>query len=163
MKKKKHTKLWIIIGILVVLIIIVATCGDDKTSETEDGEDPSRQVSDIATETPESETKVTYRSVKEAIENGDFSLVSPDFKESMDAYEAFHDEYIAFMEKYNDDSRSSQDKIDDYYEYMDKYYDYMDQIGAIDPDSLSEADLIYYQIVTMRVSKKLMEYSQKVN
>ena len=31
------------------------------------------------------------------VNSGDYSLVTPEFKEWMDSYEAFYDKYIAFM------------------------------------------------------------------
>ena len=38
--------------------------------------------------------------IKNMIENGDYSLVTPEFKETMDSYEAFCDDYVQFMKDY---------------------------------------------------------------
>ena len=49
------------------------------------------------TEAAEAETVLDLSqlsNIKEAIENGDYSLVTPEFKASMDEYEAFYDEYL---------------------------------------------------------------------
>lgn len=83
-------------------------------------------------------------------------LVTPEFKETMDSYEAFFDEYIEFMEKYeNSDDTTSM--MLDLADYMEKYADFMAKIDAIDENELSEADALYYAEVSARIYAKLAE------
>ena len=157
---------WAIIGIVVIFIIIPKDSGGatDKIADIQSENNGTAAALDDNKETTAASSNdgdVSYYSVKEAVENGDFSLVTPEFKETMDAYEAFYDEYMAFMEKYNDENADKTAMLDDYYKYMDRYNDYMIKIGNIDSKTLSEADNIYYLIVTQRVSGKLLEFSQK--
>lgn len=94
--------------------------------------------------------------IKQAIENGDYSLVTPEFKEMMDAYETFYDEYIAFMEKYKE-SENTTDMMNDYMDMLARLEEWTVKIDAVNEDELSEADNLYYILVTLRVQKKLLE------
>ena len=91
----------------------------------DDGEDSS------AARTTEKEEKPT----QPARANG----VSPEFKEAMDAYEAFFDEYIAFMDKY-EQAGSPVSMLTDYLAFLQKYADTMQKFEEIDTDSLPDAD-----------------------
>ena len=106
----------------------------------DDGEDSS------AARTTEKEEKPT----QPARANG----VSPEFKEAMDAYEAFFDEYIAFMDKY-EQAGSPVSMLTDYLAFLQKYADTMQKFEEIDTDSLPDADAAYYIEVQLRVAKML--------
>lgn len=82
--------------------------------------------------------------------------VDPDFKATMDSYEAFFDEYVEFMKKY-EKSDDTSGMMADYADYMMKYSDFMAKMDEIDEDSLSSADLLYYNEVNARILKKLSE------
>ena len=86
----------------------------------------------------------------------DASGVTPEFKEMMDAYEAFFDEYIEFMQKYaGADSVSALGMAADYADYMSRYVETMQKLEALDQSELSNADLLYYTDVYARIMKKL--------
>lgn len=84
--------------------------------------------------------------------------VNPDFKATMDSYEAFFDEYIAFMQKYQN-SNDVTSMLSDLTSYMTKYTEVMDKLNSIDAKSLSSADAIYYAEVMARISQKLASVS----
>jgi len=84
--------------------------------------------------------------------------VTPEFKETMDSYEAFFDEYIAFMKKF-DESDNALELLTDFSNYMDKYSDVMEKLDAIDESQLSTADSAYYAEVSARISQKLLAAS----
>ena len=79
--------------------------------------------------------------------------VTPEFKATMDSYEAFIDKYVEFMKNYDtmDTSQMLQ-----YLSILSEYTDFAQKIDAIDEDSLSDADYAYYLEVTTRVSQKLL-------
>ena len=111
----------------------------------------------VSSESQESsDNEFSLADIKAAIENGDFSLVDPEFKQLMDEYESFYDDYIEFMEKYNSDSANIINMMGDYSEMMTKMASWSEKIDAIDADSLSPADNAYYLLVTMRIEKKLI-------
>lgn len=82
--------------------------------------------------------------------------VSPEFKNTMDEYEAFINEYVDFINEYTENS-SDLKLIAKYAEIMAKYSDYCDEIDDIDEDELSDSDLSYYLEVMSRVTKKIAE------
>ena len=114
----------------------------------------SEEQTDDASEIPEISTQ-SADEIKQAIENGDYSLVTPEFKETMDAYEAFYDEYIAFMKKYTE-SGSLTDMMSDYMSMLSKLEEWNRKIDAIDENKLSVADDLYYLLVTLRIEQKML-------
>lgn len=81
--------------------------------------------------------------------------ITPEFKETMDSYEAFFDEYIAFMDKF-ETSDNTLAMLTEFSDYMTSYADTMDKLDAIDESELSVADSIYYAEVSARISQKLL-------
>ena len=72
---------------------------EEKNSVDPPENTPASQDASPDTKEPVN-SDVSYEEIKKAFENGDFSLVTPSFKEQMDNYEAFYDSYIEFMQKY---------------------------------------------------------------
>ena len=104
----------------------------------------------------ETQNNVSFADVKAAVENGDYSLVTPEFKETMDAYEAFYDEYIAFMKKYTSGEGDMMSMLGDYTNMLAQMNEWSRKIDAIDENTLSLADDAYYLLVTLRIEKKLL-------
>ncbi|MEE5993418.1 MAG: DUF6591 domain-containing protein [Oscillospiraceae bacterium] len=104
----------------------------------------------------ETQNDVSFADVKAAVENGDYSLVTPEFKETMDAYEAFYDEYVAFMKKYTSGEGDMMSMLGDYTNMLAKMEEWSAKIDAIDENTLSPADDAYYLLVTLRIEQKLL-------
>ena len=88
--------------------------------------------------------------------------VTPEFKETMDGYEAFMNSYCDFMVKYTDatdsgDTSALLSMTADYASLIQQELDWMGKIDAIDENTLSPADDAYYIEVQARVSQKLIE------
>ena len=116
---------------------------DDETSESTD---------------TTNDTVITEETGTDASEQADNSTdIDPDFKETMDNYEAFFDEYIEFMQSYEDSSDLKA--LADYTSMMSKYAEFTSQIDAIDTENLNDAELAYYTEVTTRVTQKLLDAS----
>lgn len=140
---------------------IVTTVSEEKaevpvttTAETTAAAETTFAETEGSIETAVSE--FSFDDVKRAIENGDYSLVTPEFKETMDAYEAFYDEYIAFMKKYSSGEGDILSMLNDYSDMMTKMDEWTKKIDAIDESTLSFADNAYYLLVTLRIEKKLL-------
>ncbi len=78
-----------------------------------------------------------------------------DFKQFMDDYEKFIDDYIAFMEKYNS-SGNPVSMAADYAKMVADYATMTAKIDAIDEDSLTEEEDLYFIEVMNRVNEKLL-------
>ena len=87
------------------------------------------------------------------------SGVTPEFKATMDGYEAFFDQYVEFMKSYAENP-SSTDLIAQYSDMMTQYAEAMQSMDSIDSSSLSSADAAYYIEVTARIAEKVAEVAQ---
>lgn len=88
--------------------------------------------------------------------------VSPDFKATMDEYEAFFNEYCDFMESYSQNP-SDPMLIAEYASMMSQYSDTMAALEAIDESSLSAADSAYYLEVQTRINQRLLEVGESLS
>lgn len=86
------------------------------------------------------------------------ATVTPSFKATMDSYETLIDKYVAFLKKYDDEGHPAS-MLADYTDMMQQYADTMEKLGAIDEDTLSDADLAYYIEVNARIQQKLLTVS----
>lgn len=87
--------------------------------------------------------------------------VTPSFKEYMDSYEAFFDEYVAFMKKYEESTEYTPEMLNDFNAYMERYTDMTAKMNEVDKDTLSLADLAYYNEVNARIYEKLYELENR--
>ena len=90
--------------------------------------------------------------------DGDFSGVTPEFKEVMDSYEAFYDEYLAFMKTYLSGEGDIIGMLEDYYDMLARMEEWTEKIDAIDEATLSPADDAYYLYVTARILDKYLAF-----
>lgn len=80
--------------------------------------------------------------------------ISPEFKETMDSYEAFFDEYVEFMNNY-DANTSDPELLMEYAELMSKEADMLQKMEAMDESDMTTAEAAYYLEVTARIEAKL--------
>ncbi len=113
----------------------------EKTSEESPNTEPSEQPSE-----------------DQSSAQADDGSIDPEFKDTLDSYEAFIDEYIAFLQKYQQNPNDVS-LLTDYTDYMTKYTELTEKIENLDKDNLNEAEMQYYTEVITRVSQKLMEAS----
>lgn len=97
--------------------------------------------------TTETTTEMTTEMTTES------STVSPDFKKTMDEYEAFFDSYVDFMKSYDMNDPTMMTK---YADFMSEYATTMSDLEKIDEESLSTADYAYYAEVMARINSKLL-------
>ena len=122
-----------------------------QTEQAESSPDSMEQGNALPEEQSEVQEEIT-----EAVPDG----VTPEVKEAMDSYEAFFDKYIEFMQVY-EESESTAELMLEYADYMAQYAEMTEKIEAIDEDSLSTADQMYYIEVMSRVSQKLLDASEE--
>lgn len=80
----------------------------------------------------------------------------PEFKEAMDAYEAFYDEYCEFMAEY-EKNPSDMTLLLKYTEMLAKMTEMNEAFEAWDEEELNDAELKYYLDVSNRVMQKLID------
>ena len=84
------------------------------------------------------------------------SVVTPEFKQLMDNYEAFFDEYINFMNNYMSNPTNAMNMLNDYMNWLNRVEETEKQMDEINVDTLLPADYAYYMEVTLRIEKKLL-------
>lgn len=139
-------KLLAVVAVLVVATgALLAGCSEN-TASMGTGAAPLSEAERV-----DAENAASGAAASDSVSSG----VTPEFKKMMDEYEAFVDEYVAFMESYDADA-SSAESLERYSSYMAQYAETAAAIEAVDQESLSEADAVYYIEVTSRVSSKLL-------
>lgn len=130
----------------------------DKNQSTESNSKVTKDNDQTAEDNIKTENAtLSVSEIKDLIENGDFSLVTPEFKETMDSYEAFCDDYVKFMQDYSSGEMNVMDMLDDYTKMLSDMVEWTTKIEEMDTENLSPADSAYYTLVTLRVSKKLLD------
>ena len=88
----------ILVGIIaVILVLALFGCGGGDSAPEENESEPAETVE---METEESEPADTAEEASDT----DSGLLSPEFKKTMDDYEAWFDHYCEVMKKYQEDS-----------------------------------------------------------
>ena len=118
--------------------------GERQESEEDETEPLTEEPTEAPTEEPTKETEEAADGLRS------------EFKDAMDAYEAFMDEYVAFMKEYKKDP-GNLSLLGDYAKFMAEYAEFVDDFEAWDNEEMNDAELAYYIEVQTRVNKKLIE------
>ena len=165
MKKIFKTIIKLVIIVVVLLAVLKACFGKDDKPEpkqiepqiVEKQEDPKpieeKPQEVIEEPEPEPEVEVKEEPKEEVVDqNG----IRPEFKKSMESYEAFFDEYIEFLNAFKQDS-TSLSMITKYAEFMTKYEKAMSEMNAINEDELTDAEDKLFLETQLRINNKLAE------
>ena len=163
MKKLFKTIIKFVIIAIVLLAVLKACFGKDdkpepkheepKVVEKQEDPKPVEEQPQEVVEEPEPEPEVDEEPQEEVVDqNG----IRPEFKKSMESYEAFFDEYIEFMSsfKYEDAGLSTLAK---YTEFLTKYEKAMSEMDKIDESELTEAEDKLFLETQLRINNKLAE------
>jgi len=82
--------------------------------------------------------------------------ISPEFRATMESYEAFFDEYVEFMQKYAANPTSTA-LLMDYMNYLTAYSEAMEKLENLDTSKLNNAELALYTETMARISSKLLK------
>ena len=159
-QKKKRGCCGTILWVVIILAVIGGVYSymqknhdkgkhESRVEETQDQSTSSSETTVTSTKETQAQTQTQTQAPAEATSADG---VTPEFKESMDAYEKFMNEYCDFMESYNADDPTMLVK---YTKYMADYTDTMEKLDAIDETQLSAADDAYYIEVMGRINTRL--------
>ena len=166
MKKLFKTIIKFIIIVIVLLAVLKACFGkDDKPEpkheepqvvEKQEDPKPAEEQPQEVVEEPEPEPEPEVEEEEPQKEVVDQNGIRPEFKKSMESYEAFFDEYIEFLNAFKQDS-TSLSMITKYAEFMAKYEKAMSEMDKIDESELTEAEDILFLETQLRINNKLAE------
>ncbi len=97
--------------------------------------------------TPETESETTVQ-----VSNG----IRPEFKEAMDAYEAFYKDYCDFMKKYSENP-ADLSMLTEYASMLVKLNEMNQAFESWDSADMNNEELKYYLDVNSRVTKMLVD------
>ncbi len=134
--------------IAIVLVLALFGCGGDKDAPAEEPE---------ATETVEMESEEAEPAdAPEEASDADSGVLSPEFKRTMDEYEAWFDHYCEVMKKYQDNP-SDLELMSEVTDLLSEETTMLEQMEDMDQSEMNSAELAYYIEVTARIEKKLLE------
>ena len=140
----------ILIGIIaVILVLALFGCGGGDSAPEENESEPAETVE---METEESEPADTAEEASDA----DSGVLSPEFKKTMDDYEAWFDHYCEVMKKYQDNP-SDLELMSEMTDLLSEETEMLEQMENMDQSQMNSAELAYYIEVTARIEKKLLE------
>lgn len=140
--KKKRIIVLLIIGLLVLAVI---SCGGPKDSQEAPADTETTQAEETAEPEEESDS-----------DDAGSAILSPDFKKTMDDYEAWFDHYCEVMKKYQDNP-SDMELLSEMSDLMVEETTMLEQMENMDESEMNTAELAYYIEVTARIEKKLLE------
>ena len=140
----KKVKTISILMILSLIMFALASCGGGSAAE-----EPAE--ADI-------ETAESYDAADEdaEAEESDSGVISPEFKKTMDDYEAWFDHYCEVMKKYQENP-SDLELLTEMSDLIAEETTMLEQMENMDESEMNNAELAYYLEVTARIEKKLLE------
>lgn len=81
--------------------------------------------------------------------------IRPEFKKTMDSYEAFFEKYIDIIKRYQANP-SDLSLMMDYFEYLEKYSDAIEKLDALGDEDMSTEETVYYTKTMLRIKQKLL-------
>lgn len=133
----------IAVTVATLLMLTLAGCSRDEPS-TEDGSNAvdTYEVDNEETESTDSDD-----------ESGE---LSPEFKKTMDDYEAWFDHYCEVMKKY-EENPSDLELLSEMTDLLSEETVMLEEMENMDQSEMNAAELAYYIEVTARIEKKLLE------
>lgn len=148
-------KKFLIIIVALILVFALFGCGKDKTTSTE--QDPgTAETYETDSEEAESADVSEDPDTGEESSESDSGLLSPEFKKTMDDYEAWFDHYCDVMKRYKEDS-SDLELLSEMTDLMTEETTMLEEMENMDQSEMNSAELAYYIEVTARIEKKLLE------
>ena len=138
--------------IAIVLVLALFGCGGDKSAPAEEPE----ATETVEMETEETEPADTAEETTDGDSSTDSGVLSPEFKKTMDDYEAWFDHYCEVMKKYQDNP-SDLELMSEVTDLLSEETTMLDQMENMDQSEMNSAELAYYIEVTARIEKKLLE------
>ena len=145
MRETVAGKVFTLLLMMSLLLTAVTACGSSDSSESTQ---PDKEIVEAASEESESSEPDTSESDSEEL--------SPEFKKTMDDYEAWFDHYCEVMKKYNENP-SDMELLSEMTDLIAEETKMLEQMENMDQSEMNKAELAYYIEVTARIEKKLLE------
>jgi len=131
----------------MMLMLAFTACGGSSSDEAAaDEQDIQVEESDDTAE----------EDIEEEESESESAILSPEFKETMDDYEAWFDHYCEVMKKY-EENPSDMELLSEMTDLLTEETEMLEKMENMDQSEMNTAELAYYLEVTARIEKKLLE------
>ena len=138
--------------VALILMLTLAGCGKEEPTSAENDTGTAESYDIVEEETDSAETSNSDDDSSES----DSGLLSPEFKKTMDDYEAWFDHYCDVMQRYKEDS-SNLELLSEMTDLLTEETKMLEELENMDQSEMNNAELAYYIDVTARIEKKLLE------
>lgn len=145
MRKTLAWKVFTLLLVMSLLLIAVTACGSSDSSDSTGSDQVTIESSSGESDQGESDSG-----------ESDSGVLSPEFKKTMDDYEAWFDHYCEVMKKYNENP-SDMELLSEMSELISEEAKMLEQMENMDQSEMNTAELAYYLEVTARIEKNLLE------
>ena len=150
--------------VAVILVLGLFGCGKDEAAPADNETVTQDEYTEDAGETQETpeESEPADTADEDSAADADSdsdaasAVLSPEFKKTMDDYEAWFDHYCEVMKKYQENP-SDLELMSEMTDLLTEGTKMLDQMEAMDQSEMNSAELAYYIEVTARIEKKLLE------
>ena len=131
----------------MMLMLAFTACGGSSSDEAAaDEQDIQVEESDDTAE----------EDIEEEESESESAILSPEFKETMDDYEAWFDHYCEVMKKY-EENPSDMELLSEMTDLLTEETEMLEKMENMDQSEMNTAELAYYLEVTARIEKKRLE------
>ena len=144
------------VTVALLLMLSLVGCGKDEPAPAEKGSGTVDASETVDKETAAEEEATEESEADEESSDSDSGLLSPEFKQTMDDYEAWFDHYCDVMKRYEENS-SDLTLLSEMTELLSEETEMLEEMENMDQSEMNAAELAYYLEVTARIEKKLLE------
>ena len=142
-------KKYLAVIVALILMLTLVGCGSGDTTSADSDMGTADSYENVEEEATSSEASDTADDSTES----DSELISPEFKKTMDDYEAWFDHYCDVMKRYQEDS-TDLELLSEMTDLLSEETTMLEQMENMDQSEMNTAELAYYLEVTARIEKK---------
>lgn len=143
---------YIAVIVALILMLTLTGCGKEEPATAENDTGTADSYDFVEEEAESAESSNTDDDSSES----DSGLLSPEFKKTMDDYEAWFNHYCDVMQRYKEDS-SNLELLSEMTDLLTEETKMLEELENMDQSEMNTAELAYYIDVTARIEKKLLE------
>ena len=144
------------IAVALLMVLSLAGCGKSEPAPAENGSGTVDASETVDGEAEQAEETAEEPEQDEGSSDSDSGLLSPEFKQTMDDYEAWFDHYCDVMKRYEENS-SDLTLLSEMTELLSEETEMLEEMENMDQSEMNAAELAYYLEVTARIKKNLLE------
>ena len=153
----RKNRIIVMLLIMSMMLFSLAACGGGNSQDENADEPASTEIEDPGEQADDTEDSDSDNDADEdAGDDAGDGVLSPEFKQTMDDYEAWFDHYCEVMKKYSENP-SDVELLTEMTDLLAEESTMLEEMETMDQSEMNAAELAYYLEVTARIEKKLLE------